>query len=377
MAGAVTVVDEVHGFRFFEQRDLLGFVDGTENPDGPEAVEAVADRRRGPAISPARSYVHVQKYTHDMTAWNALSVTEQERVIGRTKLEDIEFDDAVKPPNSHVALNVITDDDGNELQIVRANMPFGDAGRRASPAPTTSRTRADPDVTERMLRNMFIGDPPGNTDRILDFSTAVTGGLFFAPTADFLDDPPAAARTPTRRPATAPSPPPRPVRRLTGHRQPERTTPMNNLYRDLAPITEVAWAEIELEAARTFKRHIAGRRVVDVSEPGGPVTAAVSTGHLLDVASPGDGVIAHLRDARPLVRLRVPFTVNRVDIDDVERGSQDSDWDPVKEAAKKLAFVEDRAIFEGYAAASIERHPQVPAPTRRWRCPKTPARSPT
>ncbi|MBU9763221.1 bacteriocin [Mycobacterium sp. TNTM28] len=129
---------------------------------------------------------------------------------------------------------------------------------------------------------------------------------------------------------------------------------MNNLYRELAPITASAWAEIELEASRTFKRHIAGRRVVDVSEPGGPVTAAISTGHLLDVSPPGDGVVAHLRDAKPLVRLRVPFTVQRKDIDDVERGSQDSDWDPVKDAAKKLAFVEDRAIFEGYPAASIE-----------------------
>ena len=134
---------------------------------------------------------------------------------------------------------------------------------------------------------------------------------------------------------------------------------MNNLYRDLAPITDEAWAEIELEATRTFKRHIAGRRVVDVSEPGGPVTAAISTGHLLDVTAPGDGVVAHLREARPLVRLRVPFTVARVDVDDVERGSQDSDWDPVKDAAKKLAFAEDRAIFEGYEAASIARHPQV------------------
>src|SRR3954469_6284356 len=128
---------------------------------------------------------------------------------------------------------------------------------------------------------------------------------------------------------------------------------MNNLYRDLAPITEAAWAEIELEAARTFKRHLAGRRVVDVSEPGGPVTAAIGTGHLRDVAPPGDGVVAHLRDSKPLVRLRVPFTVNRADVDDVERGSQDSDWDPVKDAAKKLAFVEDRAIFEGYETASI------------------------
>lgn len=129
---------------------------------------------------------------------------------------------------------------------------------------------------------------------------------------------------------------------------------MNNLYRELAPITESAWADIELEATRTFKRHLAGRRVVDVSEPGGPVTAAVSTGHLVAVDPPGEGVIAELRESKPLVRLRVPFTVLRKDIDDVERGSQDSDWDPVKDAAKKLAFVEDRAIFEGYGAASIE-----------------------
>jgi uncharacterized linocin/CFP29 family protein len=129
---------------------------------------------------------------------------------------------------------------------------------------------------------------------------------------------------------------------------------MNNLYRELAPVTDEAWGEIEEEATRTFKRHIAGRRVVDVSDPSGPVTAAVSTGHLVDVASPGDGVVAHLRESKPLVRLRVPFTIKRVDIDDVERGSQDSDWDPVKEAAKQLAFAEDRAIFEGYAAASIE-----------------------
>jgi uncharacterized linocin/CFP29 family protein len=128
---------------------------------------------------------------------------------------------------------------------------------------------------------------------------------------------------------------------------------MNNLYRDLAPITEEAWGEIEEEATRTFKRHIAGRRVVDVSDPGGPVAAAVSTGHLVDVAPPGEGVVAHLRESRPLVRLRVPFTISRTDIDDVERGSQDSDWDPVKAAAKQLAFAEDRAIFEGYEAAHI------------------------
>jgi uncharacterized linocin/CFP29 family protein len=129
---------------------------------------------------------------------------------------------------------------------------------------------------------------------------------------------------------------------------------MNNLYRQLAPVTDAAWEEIEAEATRTFKRHVAGRRVVDVSGPGGPVTAAVSTGRLLDVEAPKEGVVAHLRASKPLVRLRVPFTLSRYEIDNVERGAQDSDWDPVKDAAKKLAFVEDHAIFEGYPAASID-----------------------
>ncbi|MDD7812882.1 family 1 encapsulin nanocompartment shell protein [Mycolicibacter sinensis] len=129
---------------------------------------------------------------------------------------------------------------------------------------------------------------------------------------------------------------------------------MNNLYRDLAPVTEAAWADIEQEAARTFKRHIAGRRVVDVSEPAGPTAAAVGTGRLTGIGDPADGVVAHLRDSKPLVRLRVPFTLSRAEIDDVERGSQDADWDPVKVAAKKLAFAEDRIIFDGYPAASVE-----------------------
>ena len=188
MAGAVTVVDEVHGFKFFEQRDLLGFVDGTENPDGPDAVAAGQRGASHPDHAPA-SYVHVQRYTHDMDAWNALSVTEQELIIGRTKLEDIELDDAVKPANSHVALNTLTDDDGNDLQIVRANMPFGTLGNGESGTYYIAYA-GDPAVTEKMLSNMFIGDPPGNTDRILDFSTAKTGTMFFVPTIDFLDDPP-------------------------------------------------------------------------------------------------------------------------------------------------------------------------------------------
>ncbi|MEB3068263.1 Dyp-type peroxidase [[Mycobacterium] vasticus] len=201
LSGAVTVVDEVHGFRFFDNRDLLGFVDGTENPTGADAAVAVQIGDEDPDFA-GGSYVHIQKYLHDMTSWDALAVTEQERVIGRTKADDIEFDDAVKPANAHIALNVITDDDGNELDIVRANMPFGSANSGDHGTYYIGYSR-NPDITERMLRNMFFGDPPGNTDRILDFSTALTGGLFFTPTLDFLDDPPALPG-PTAPPAAEP-----------------------------------------------------------------------------------------------------------------------------------------------------------------------------
>lgn len=188
MRGAITIVDEVHGFRFFDNRDLLGFVDGTENPDGPLAQDAVFVGDDDPDFA-GGSYVVVQRYLHDMAAWNAISVTEQERVIGRTKLDDIELDDDEKPPNSHVALNVVSDEDGRERKIVRHNMPFGEVGKPELGTYFIGYA-ATPDVTEQMLRNMFLGDPPGNTDRILDFSIAVTGGLFFSPLVDFLDNPP-------------------------------------------------------------------------------------------------------------------------------------------------------------------------------------------
>ena len=186
----------MHGFRSFDERDLLGFVDGTENPEGGAALAAVADRRRGSRRSPGGSYVVVQKYVHDLDAWDALPVEEQERVIGRTKLSDIELPDDVKPANSHVALNTIVDDDGEERQIVRFNMPFGRVGAGEFGTYFIGYART-PDVIEQMLTNMFIGKPPGNYDRILDFSTAVTGNLFFVPTADFLDDPPTAMSEPT------------------------------------------------------------------------------------------------------------------------------------------------------------------------------------
>ncbi|BBZ41675.1 Dyp-type peroxidase [Mycobacterium conspicuum] len=188
MAGAVTVVDEVHGFRYFDNRDLLGFVDGTENPDGPIAVSATVIGDEDSDFE-GGCYVHVQKYLHELAAWNSLSVTQQELVIGRTKLENVELGDEVKPADAHIALNVITDEDGIELKIVRHNMPFGELGKGEYGTYFIGYSRT-PTVTEQMLRNMFLGDPPGNTDRILDFSTAVTGGLFFSPTVDFLDDPP-------------------------------------------------------------------------------------------------------------------------------------------------------------------------------------------
>jgi uncharacterized linocin/CFP29 family protein len=128
---------------------------------------------------------------------------------------------------------------------------------------------------------------------------------------------------------------------------------MNNLHRELAPISDAAWSEIGEETSRTIKRYLAGRRVVDVRGPGGIALSAIGTGHLRNVAAPGDGVLARQREVKPLVELRVPFELDRQQIDDVERGANDSDWQPAKDAARLLAFAEDRAIFEGYAAAGI------------------------
>ena len=128
---------------------------------------------------------------------------------------------------------------------------------------------------------------------------------------------------------------------------------MNNLHRELAPISDAAWGQIEEETSRTIKRYLAGRRVVDVQGPGGMALPAIGTGHLRNLAAPGDGILARQREVKPLVELRVPFELDRQEIDDVERGANDSDWQPAKDAARLLAFAEDRAIFEGYAAAGI------------------------
>jgi len=181
---AVAVADEVQGFRYFEDRDLVGFVDGTENPRGSVALEAALVGEEDAPFA-GGSYVLVQKYLHDMKGWNALSVEAQERIIGRKKLSDIELDDAVKPTSAHNALTVIVED-GKEVKILRDNMPFGQPGRGEFGTYFIGYSRT-PRVTELMLENMFVGRPPGNYDRLLDFSQPVTGGLFIAPSLTFLE----------------------------------------------------------------------------------------------------------------------------------------------------------------------------------------------
>ena len=185
LGGAVSTADEVHGFSYFDERDLIGFVDGTENPVDQAAVNATLIGEEDAGFA-GGSYVIVQKYLHDLTRWNELPVAEQERIIGRTKLSDIELDDTVKPTSAHNALTTITED-GEQLEIVRDNMPFGDVGKGEFGTYFIGYARS-PRRIEQMLENMFVGRPPGNYDRLLDFSRAVTGTLFFVPSATFLEN---------------------------------------------------------------------------------------------------------------------------------------------------------------------------------------------
>jgi len=185
LGDAVEPVDEVHGFRYFDDRDLIGFVDGTENPRGQEATDVVAIGNEDAAFA-GGSYVVVQKYLHDLPAWNALSTEAQERVIGRTKLADIELDAAIKPTCSHSSLTTI-EESGKEIKILRDNMPFGRPTQGEFGTYFIGYSKS-PRTIELMLQNMFVGRPPGNYDRLLDFSRAVTGNLFFVPSATFLDD---------------------------------------------------------------------------------------------------------------------------------------------------------------------------------------------
>jgi putative iron-dependent peroxidase len=209
LGDAVSPVDEVQGFRYFDDRDLLGFVDGTENPRGEAAVDAVLIGDEDAAFA-GGSYVIVQKYLHDLDRWNALSTEAQERIIGRKKLSDIELDDSVKPTSAHNALTTIVEN-GKEIKILRDNMPFGRAGCGEFGTYFIGYSRS-PRTIEQMLENMFVGRPAGNYDRILDFSRAVTGSLFFVPSETLLEslgeDPPAPATDPAAE--VGPPSPPRP-----------------------------------------------------------------------------------------------------------------------------------------------------------------------
>lgn len=185
IGGAVCAVDETHGFRYFDERDLLGFVDGTEDPRAEVALNAALVAGEDPHFA-GGSYVIIQKYLHDMSRWNALSTEEQERIIGRKKLSNIELADDIKPSSAHNALTTIVEN-GKEAKILRDNMPFGKAGQGEFGTYFIGYCRS-PRIMEQMLDNMFIGRPPGNYDRLLDFSRAITGSLFFAPSSTFLEN---------------------------------------------------------------------------------------------------------------------------------------------------------------------------------------------
>ncbi|CAI1611085.1 Probable deferrochelatase/peroxidase YfeX [Serratia proteamaculans] len=186
LGDAVTVIEEVHGFRYFDQRAMIGFVDGTENPEGNDAVNYTVIGDEDASFS-GGSYVLVQKYLHDMKGWNSLPVETQEGIIGRHKQSNIELDEDVKPSSSHSSLTTLVDEHGDEVKILRDNMPFGKPGMGEFGTYFIGYART-PQPIEQMLENMFIGRPAGNYDRLLDFSRAVTGSLFFAPSATLLEE---------------------------------------------------------------------------------------------------------------------------------------------------------------------------------------------
>lgn len=184
LGDAVSVIDETVGFRYFDVRDLLGFVDGTANPVGPAVPDTVLIAEEDSSAS-GGSYIVVQKYTHDIPGWKNLSTEQQEKIIGRTKIDNVELDDAESGQRSHKTLNTIEDEDGNEHDILRDNMPFGSPGSGEFGTYFIGYTRRLW-VIEKMLERMFVGEPPGLHDRILDFSKPLTGTTFFAPPASLL-----------------------------------------------------------------------------------------------------------------------------------------------------------------------------------------------
>lgn len=184
LGASVSVVDEVTGFRYFDARDLLGFVDGTANPTSLDLHDSALVGDEDSAFA-GGSYVVVQKYLHDLDAWKKMPTQLQEAIIGRTKIDNIELDDDDAPRKSHKSLATIVDADGNEHDILRDNMPFGRPGQREFGTYFIGYSRYLW-VIEKMLQRMFIGDPPGAYDRLLDVSTPHTGTTFFAPTRSTL-----------------------------------------------------------------------------------------------------------------------------------------------------------------------------------------------
>lgn len=185
LGDAVALVDETVGFRYFDVRDLLGFVDGTANPVGPAVPDSILVAEEDAHVV-GGSYIVVQKYVHNLKGWNTLKAEQQEAIIGRTKLDNVELDDAESGQQSHKTLATIEDDDGNEYSILRDNMPFGAPGSGEFGTYFIGYSRRLW-VIERMLERMFKGDPPGLHDRLLDFSKPLTGTTFFAPSASLLD----------------------------------------------------------------------------------------------------------------------------------------------------------------------------------------------
>ncbi|HEX7386665.1 MAG TPA: Dyp-type peroxidase [Castellaniella sp.] len=185
LGAAVAIEDETHAFQYFDARAMIGFVDGVENPSGAEATAATLVGDEDAAFA-GGSYVIVQKYVHDLSSWNALPVQDQEKIIGRTKHDNIELSDEAKPSWAHNALTII-EDDGEEIEIVRGNLPYRDPAKGENGTYFIGYAKT-PRPIEQMIDNMFIGRPPGNYDRLLDYSRAITGSLFFVPSASFLEN---------------------------------------------------------------------------------------------------------------------------------------------------------------------------------------------
>ena len=356
LGDAVSPVDEVHGFRYFDDRDLLGFVDGTENPTGQAAIDAALIGAEDAAFA-GGSYVIVQKYLHDLAGLeravhrSAGTHHRPHQAFGHRARRRRQADVRAQRADHHRRGRQGKEDPSRQ-HAVRPAPPRGEFGTYFIGYARSPRT------IEQMLENMFVGRPPGNYDRLLDFSRAVTGNLFFVPSATFLEMSATTLRPAggaCRRVMTCVA---RSRRRATARSASVRskeTRLMNNLHRELAPISEAAWAQIEEEASRTLKRYLAGRRVVDVQGPAGVALAAVGTGHLRNLAAPGRR--HHRAPARGRSRWsNCAFRSNSI----ASRSTTSSaaptirTGSPLKDAAQRLAFAEDRAIFEGYAAAGIE-----------------------